>query len=95
MDARKTRASLNHLPTATGVTLDEYERTLAALAGRLLEIKKMTEKYPVFLFVAGQGYRFEGPEHVDQFVAMLRREIEKYLGRPSLGPTPATSDAIG
>ncbi len=83
MEAKKTRAGFNQLPDATGQTVAEYERTLTALAARLIAIKRMTEQYPVFLVVAGLTYRFESPDHVDQFVEMLRQQIESYRGRPS------------
>src|ERR1700676_1557367 len=76
MEAKEMRASLNELPRATGKTVAENSRTPQGLKDQVLRIKMMTEKYPVFLFVAGQGYRFESPAHVDEFIAMLQREID-------------------
>ena len=89
MEAKKARASLDELPRVTGATLKEYRETLIALRDQANIIKQMTEKYPVFLLVAGKYYCFEVPEHVDQFVSMLEREVQGY--RPSGGASTAAA----
>ena len=86
----KTRVPLRDLPTATSATVAEYRRTFVALKEQVIRVKEMTQKYPVFLVVAGSGYRFESPAHVDQFIAMLQREIERYSASPTGEASPAS-----
>jgi hypothetical protein len=83
MDPKRARASLNKLPHATGASVEEYRSTLVAMKEEAERLKRMTEKYPVFLYVAGNVYRFEAPEHIDEFVGMLEREISAYRPVPA------------
>lgn len=75
---RRTGDHSFSLPRPRRDTLNEYRDTLAKLKARIRHIKEMTERYPVYLVFAGNGYRFESPSDVDRFIAELQREIQQF-----------------
>jgi hypothetical protein len=66
------------LPQADKMTVDEYRSTLVLMKARAARLKELTQRYPVYLVMAGRGYRFQSPQEIVQFVSMLEAEIARY-----------------
>ena len=56
----------------TPQTIREYRSTLSSLIEHKKRIKFMAERYPVYLKVVDQVFRFDAPEDVDSFVNELQ-----------------------
>jgi len=66
------------LPHADKMTVDEYRSNLALMKARAARLKELTQKYPVYLVMAGRGYRFQSPQEIIRFVLTLEAEITRY-----------------
>lgn len=65
----------NSIPPADSSTIEEYRKTLSSLYQLEDRVKKYTERYPVFVIMAGKGYRFESPSDVTAFLIGLESRV--------------------
>jgi hypothetical protein len=77
--ARQLRLlNADQLAAPTPSTVAEYRDALELLAAQLERVRRMTERYPVYLVLAGASYKFDGPSDVDRFISRLRKEISAF-----------------
>jgi len=71
-------ASTFELPHADKMTVDEYRSTLELMKAKAVRLKELIQRYPIYLVMAGRGYRFQSPQEIDRFVSTLEAEIIRY-----------------
>jgi hypothetical protein len=63
------------LVPANTYTVDEYRKALEALRENDERIRKMVSRYPVFIYIAETGYRFESENDMNILIADLKLAI--------------------
>ena len=73
--------SLPHIDLTTPVKRRESARTLLALIEERDRLRKMAERYPLFILIADRQYVSESPDDVDALIVGLELQLAERRAR--------------